>query len=43
MWPKDMEKRIKELEGFAEMIANGGLNEAGDAQIEAEARALLNK
>ena len=31
----------KELLGFLEMIANGGINAAGEATIEAEARALI--
>lgn len=32
-----------ELLGFLEMIANGGINEAGEATIESEARALIAK
>lgn len=33
----------KELLAFLEMIANGGINAAGEATIEAEARALIAK
>ena len=32
-----------ELLEFVEMIANGGINEAGEATIESEARALIAK
>ena len=32
-----------ELLAFAQMIANGGINEAGEATIESEARALIAK
>lgn len=32
-----------DLLAFAQMIANGGINEAGEAQIESEARALISK
>ena len=32
-----------ELLAFAQMIANGGINEAGEFAIESEARALIAK
>ena len=32
-----------DLLAFVQMIANGGINEAGEAQIEAEARELIKK